>query len=71
MGTAWVNFFNHQDPNGVDDLPERVLWPRYDSGRNIGTNMVWDLGNVRTEEDSWRQDGMAWFIEYALAIFGN
>ncbi|KAI0125499.1 carboxylesterase [Xylariales sp. AK1849] len=72
MSSAWINFFAHQDPNGDAVSP---TWPIYDTaaGGGVGENIVWsvDCGGNYVEIDDYRTEGISWFIENGLVVFGN
>ncbi|KAH8884560.1 alpha/beta-hydrolase [Thozetella sp. PMI_491] len=73
MSTAWINFIAGLDPNG--GAPSGVVWPAYDPnvGGGVGQNLVWSTQGSGTfvEIDSYRSEGINWFINNALSIFGN
>jgi carboxylesterase type B len=71
MGTAWINFVTSLDPNGKSGLPNGTIWPGYSSLGGVGKGLVLDLGEIFVEDDGWREEGIAWFIKYALSVFGN
>ena len=72
MGTAWVNFVTSLDPNGKSGLSDEVAWPEYSSSNEgAGESMVFDLDNIHVEVDDSREEGITWFIEHALSVFGN
>lgn len=71
MSTAWVNFITGLDPNGALGLPHGTMWPLYDVAGKIGQGIDWDLREIAVERDDWRADGMAWFMEHALSVFGS
>jgi carboxylesterase type B len=71
LSTAWVNFITVLDPNGAHGLPDGTMWPLYDAAGKVGQVIVWDLGESTIETDDWRTDGIAWFIDHALSVFGS
>lgn len=71
MATTWINFITGLDPNGPSALPNDTIWPEYGSSDGTGENMVFDLGDIYVEDDDWREEGIAWLIEYAQPVFGN
>jgi|SRR5688572_11318438 carboxylesterase type B len=71
MGSAWINFVTSLDPNGPAGSPNDTVWPEYRSLSGIGKGLVFDLGKIYVEDDDWREEGIAWFIEHALSVFGN
>ncbi|KAK4119197.1 alpha/beta-hydrolase [Parathielavia appendiculata] len=73
MSTAWVNFITSQDPNGNGlDLQGGAVWPVYNAsiGGGVGQNLVWSDRGSYVEMDSWRAEGINYFIENSLAAFG-
>lgn len=74
MSTAWVNFITSQDPNGPEGLglPDGETWPVYDAsvGGGVGQNIVWSDKGSYVEMDSWRAEGINYFIDNSLAVFG-
>ncbi|KAL2188975.1 alpha/beta-hydrolase [Thermothelomyces heterothallicus CBS 203.75] len=77
MSTAWVNFITGQAPNGPDGmslagLPGGETWPVYDPavGGGVGQNMVWSEEGSYVEMDSFRAQGINYFIDNSLAVFG-
>jgi carboxylesterase type B len=74
MSTAWVNFITGQDPNGSKglSLPGGVTWPAYNTtaGGGVGQNLVWTDKGSFVEMDRWRAEGMNFFIENSLGVFG-
>lgn len=74
MSTAWVNFITSQDPNGPKelDLPGLETWPSYNAsvGGGVGENLVWTAKGSYVEVDSWRAEGINYFIRNSLAVFG-
>lgn len=73
MSTAWINFFTGLDPNGASGLG--TPWPAYDlnEGGGVGQNIVWSVegqGNY-LELDTYRAEGINWFIEHSLTVYGN
>lgn len=71
MNTAWINFFVNQDPNSAKSSSD--AWPVYDAkaGGGLGKNIVFDLDGAHAEWDEHRAEGINWFIENALAVFGS
>ena len=59
------------DPNGQGGLPDGVVWPEYGSGGDVGQDLVLDVGESYVEDDDWREEGMAWFMKYALTVIGS
>ncbi|KAL2201504.1 Alpha/Beta hydrolase protein [Corynascus similis CBS 632.67] len=74
MSTAWVNFITVQDPNGPNGLglPGGETWPVYDAsaGGGVGQNIVWSEEGSYVEVDSFRAQGINYFIENSVAVFG-
>jgi carboxylesterase type B len=75
MSTAWVNFVTGQDPNGPKGLGLPGVeegWPVYNTsaGGGVGQNIVWTDKGSYVEMDSWRAEGINYFIENSLAVFG-
>jgi carboxylesterase type B len=75
MSTAWVNFITGQDPNGPDGLglPGGATWPAYNgsAGGGVGQNLVWTDKGSFVEMDSWRAEGINFYIEDSLGVFGS
>ncbi|KAH7329658.1 carboxylesterase [Stachybotrys elegans] len=71
MNRAWINFFVSQDPN-LDNTTD-AAWPAYDAAASggLGRNIVFDLDGAHSEWDDHRTEGINWFIENALAVFGS
>ena len=71
MNKAWINFFVNQDPNVGGSIDDE--WPVYDaeSGGGLGQNMVFELEGSHAEWDDHRAEGINWFIDNALAVFGS
>ncbi|KAL2155929.1 hypothetical protein VTH82DRAFT_671 [Thermothelomyces myriococcoides] len=69
MSTAWVNFITVQNPNGPDG---GETWPVYDAevGGGVGQNMVWTEDGGYVEHDSFRAQGINYFIENSASVFG-
>ncbi|AEO67420.1 uncharacterized protein THITE_125668 [Thermothielavioides terrestris NRRL 8126] len=61
MSTAW----------GLG-LPGGATWPPYNAsaGGGVGQNLVWTDKGSYVEMDSWRAEGINYFIENSLAVFG-
>ncbi len=61
------------DPNGASGMG--VAWPAYnlDVGGGVGQNMVWTVqgSGSYVETDSYRSEGIGWFIDRGLSVFGN
>ncbi|EAQ87427.1 hypothetical protein CHGG_04046 [Chaetomium globosum CBS 148.51] len=74
MSTGWINFITGQDPNGAEglSLPGNVSWPAYNVnvGGGVGQNVVWSDKGSYVEVDDWRVEGINYFIENSLAVFG-
>ncbi|KAL2159564.1 hypothetical protein VTH06DRAFT_2133 [Thermothelomyces fergusii] len=77
MSAAWVNFITDQDPNGpggatLPGLPGGGTWPVYDPdvGGGVGQNLVWSEEGSYVEVDSFRAQGINYFIENSLPVFG-
>ncbi|KAH6611774.1 Alpha/Beta hydrolase protein [Chaetomium sp. MPI-SDFR-AT-0129] len=74
MSTAWVNFITDQDPNGPKGLglPGLETWPSYNAsaGGGVGENIVWTDKDSYIEVDSWRAEGINYFIQNSLTVFG-
>jgi carboxylesterase type B len=74
MSTAWVNFITGQDPNGQKGLglPGGAAWPVYNTtaGGGVGQNIVWSDKGSFVEVDSWRAEGINYFIENSLGVLG-
>jgi carboxylesterase type B len=74
MSTGWINFITGQDPNGPEglNLPGEVSWPAYNVtvGGGVGQNMVWSDKGSYVEVDDWRVEGINYFIENSLLVFG-
>ena len=76
MSTAWVNFVTGQDPNGPEGLglllPGGGVWPVYNAsaGGGVGESLVWKDKGSYVEIDSWRAEGLNYFSENSLAVFG-
>lgn len=72
MSRAWANFFVSLDPNGSSGV-EGLSWPAYDIryGGGVGQGIVFDETKSYVEMDSWRAEGINWYIENALSVFGD
>ncbi|KAK3292126.1 Alpha/Beta hydrolase protein [Chaetomium fimeti] len=74
MSTGWINFVTGQDPNGAEGLglPGGVSWPAYNAsvGGGVGQNLVWSDKGSYVETDDWRVEGINYFIENSLRVFG-
>ncbi|KAI1844334.1 hypothetical protein JX265_010237 [Neoarthrinium moseri] len=72
MSTSWINFFVGLNPNGETVSP---AWPAYDTsvGGGVGQNVVYTVRNNGSfvETDDYRAEGINWFIQNALTVFGN
>jgi carboxylesterase type B len=69
MNKAWINFFVTQNPNPVNATD--AAWPSYGVGGGLGQNIVFDLEGAHAEMDDHRVEGINWFIENALTVFGS
>ena len=72
MSRAWANFFVSLDPNGAGNVGG-VSWPEYDvkAGGGVGRGIVFDVDKNYVEMDSFRAEGINWFVKNALAVFGD
>lgn len=74
MSTSWINFITGQDPNGPEglSLPGELSWPAYNVtiGGGVGQNIVWSDKGSYVEVDDWRVEGINYFIENSLPVFG-
>lgn len=74
MSTAWVSFVTGQDPNHPRGLglPGGETWPVYNAsaGGGVGEGIVWTDKGSYVEMDSWRAEGLNYFSENSLAMFG-
>jgi carboxylesterase type B len=69
MNKAWINFFVGQDPNPGNAT--NAAWPSYGVDGGLGQNIVFDLESAHVERDDHREEGINWFIENALTVFGS
>lgn len=74
VSAAWISFI--ADPNGGPGaglaLPGGETWPMYNAKDGaIGENLVFALNGSYVEKDDWRREGMAWYAEHSLDLFGN
>ncbi|KAK7424153.1 hypothetical protein QQZ08_008759 [Neonectria magnoliae] len=74
ISSAWINFVTGLDPNGKKGhlFSKKTTWPVYDVSRGkTGKGIVFDVNGSFVETDDWRADGMGWFAEHGLTVFGN
>lgn len=71
MGLVWINFVISFDFNGLVGFLNDIVWLEYRFLSGIGKGLVFDFGKIYVEDDDWREEGIVWFIEYVLLVFGN
>ena len=69
ISASWASFVHDLDPNSWRGRhADQPAWPVYDHKKP--RNIVWDAnctGLAYIEEDTWRQSGIQWIIENAMA----